>query len=129
MLKEEEDKQTEADVLSCLERLGHQVETLAVFNDVVSIVEKLKEFTPDVVFNLTESFHSNRANEPEHSGLAGTDAGALHGGEARWADPVQGQSARQEGAALSQAEGAALRHFAGIAPVEAAAAVLFSLLL
>ena len=64
VLKEEEDKQTEADVLSCLEKLGHQVETLAVFNDVVSIVEKLKEFTPDVVFNLTESFHSNRAHEP-----------------------------------------------------------------
>jgi D-alanine-D-alanine ligase len=64
VLKEEEDKQTEADVLSCLTKLGHQVETLAVFNDVVSIVEKLKEFTPDVVFNLTESFHSNRAHEP-----------------------------------------------------------------
>jgi len=64
ILQEDEDKQTEADVLSCLEKLGHQVETLAVFNDVVSIVEKLKEFTPDVVFNLTESFHSNRAHEP-----------------------------------------------------------------
>jgi D-alanine-D-alanine ligase len=64
VLKQEEDKQTEADVLSCLKKLGHQVETLAVFNDVVSIVEKLKEFVPDVVFNLTESFHSNRANEP-----------------------------------------------------------------
>jgi len=64
VLKEDEDKETEADVLSCLEKLGHQVETLAVFNDVVSIVEKLKEFTPDVVFNLTESFHSNRAHEP-----------------------------------------------------------------
>jgi D-alanine-D-alanine ligase len=64
VLKEDEDKQTEADVLSCLQRLGHQVETLAVFDDVVSIVEKLKEFTPDVVFNLTESFHSNRAHEP-----------------------------------------------------------------
>jgi D-alanine-D-alanine ligase len=64
VLEEEEDKQTEADVLSCLEKLGHQVETLAVFDDVVSIVEKLKEFMPDVVFNLTESFHSNRAHEP-----------------------------------------------------------------
>ena len=53
VLKQEEDKQTEADVLSCLKKLGHQVETLAVFNDVVSIVEKLKEFVPDVVFNLT----------------------------------------------------------------------------
>jgi D-alanine-D-alanine ligase len=64
VLKEDEDKQTEADVLACLERLGHQVETLAVFDDVVSIVGKLKEFAPDVVFNLTESFHSNRAHEP-----------------------------------------------------------------
>lgn len=63
-LKEHEGKQTEADVLACLGRLGHEVETLAVFNDVVSIVEKLRTFTPDVVFNLTESFHSNRANEP-----------------------------------------------------------------
>jgi D-alanine-D-alanine ligase len=64
VLKEDEDKQTEADVLACLERLGHQVETLAVFDDVVSTVGKLKEFAPDVVFNLTESFHSNRAHEP-----------------------------------------------------------------
>ncbi len=64
VLKEEEDKQTEADVLACLQRLGHEVETLAVFDDVVSIVEKIKAFAPDVVFNLTESFHSNRAHEP-----------------------------------------------------------------
>ena len=63
-LKDEEDKPTEADVLACLQRLGHEVDTLAVFDDVVCIVEKLKNFAPEVVFNLTESFHSNRANEP-----------------------------------------------------------------
>jgi D-alanine-D-alanine ligase len=63
-LKEEEDKPTEADVLACLQRLGHEVDTLAVFDDVVCIVEKLKHFAPEVVFNLTESFHSNRAHEP-----------------------------------------------------------------
>jgi D-alanine-D-alanine ligase len=63
-LKDEEDKPTEADVLACLQRLGHEVETLAVFDDVVCIVEKLKNFAPEVVFNLTESFHSNRAHEP-----------------------------------------------------------------
>jgi D-alanine-D-alanine ligase len=28
------------------------------------MVEKLKSFAPDVVFNLTESFHSSRAHEP-----------------------------------------------------------------
>ncbi|HYL34480.1 MAG TPA: ATP-grasp domain-containing protein [Bryobacteraceae bacterium] len=64
ILKEQEDKQTEADVLACLQRLGHEVETLAVFDDVVAIVEKLKTFAPEVVFNLTESFHSKRAHEP-----------------------------------------------------------------
>ncbi len=63
-LKDEEDKPTEADVLACLQRLGHDVDTLAVFDDVVCIVEKLKSFAPEVVFNLTESFHSSRAHEP-----------------------------------------------------------------
>jgi D-alanine-D-alanine ligase len=63
-LKEQEDKPTEADVLGCLQKLGHEVETLAVFNDAVAIVDKLKSFAPEVVFNLTESFHSNRAHEP-----------------------------------------------------------------
>ena len=63
-LKEQEDKETEADVLACLQRLGHEVETLAVFDDVVAIIEKLKVFAPDVVFNLTESFRSDRAQEP-----------------------------------------------------------------
>jgi D-alanine-D-alanine ligase len=63
-LKEEEDKPTEADVLAGLQRLGHEVDTLAVFDDVACIVEKLKSFAPEVVFNLTESFHCNRAHEP-----------------------------------------------------------------
>jgi len=62
-LKEQEDKETEADVLACLKRLGHEVETLAVFDDVLPIVEKVRSFAPDVVFNLTESFHSDRAHE------------------------------------------------------------------
>ena len=60
----EEDKPTEADVLRCLKRLGHEVETLAVFDNVAGIVEKLKAYTPDVVFNLTESFYHDRSHEP-----------------------------------------------------------------
>jgi D-alanine-D-alanine ligase len=63
-LREKEGKATEADVLTCLGKLGHEVETLPVFSDVASIVEKIKTYAPDVVFNLTESFHSNRAHEP-----------------------------------------------------------------
>src|SRR5258708_10832383 len=60
----EEDKPTEADVLCCLKRLGHDVETLAVYDNVTSIVEKLKSYAPDVVFNLSESFYHDRAHEP-----------------------------------------------------------------
>jgi D-alanine-D-alanine ligase len=60
----EEDKPTEADVLRCLKRLGHDVETLAVYDNVTDIVEKLKSYAPDVVFNLSESFYQDRSHEP-----------------------------------------------------------------
>jgi D-alanine-D-alanine ligase len=61
---EEEDKPAEADVLRCLQRLGHEVETLPVFDNVVEVVEKLKASAPDLVFNLTESFYHDRSHEP-----------------------------------------------------------------
>jgi D-alanine-D-alanine ligase len=60
----DEDKPTEADVLRCLRRLGHDVDTLAVFDNVTAIVDKLKTYTPDVVFNLSESFYHDRSHEP-----------------------------------------------------------------
>lgn len=63
-LAEEEDKATEADVIRCLRRMGHEVETLAVFDDVTAVIEKIRAFTPYVVFNLTESVHGERAHEP-----------------------------------------------------------------
>jgi D-alanine-D-alanine ligase len=63
-LRKQEDKPTEADVLAALKRLGHEVETLGAFDDVAAIIETIKRFAPEVVFNLTESFHDNRANEP-----------------------------------------------------------------
>jgi D-alanine-D-alanine ligase len=60
----EEQRPTEADVMKSLVRLGHSVETLPVFDNVGDILEKLRNCVPDVVFNLTESFHHNRAHEP-----------------------------------------------------------------
>jgi D-alanine-D-alanine ligase len=60
----EEDKPTEADVLGCLARLGHEVETLSVFDNVTGIVEKLRTYAPDIVFNLSESFYHDRSHEP-----------------------------------------------------------------
>jgi D-alanine-D-alanine ligase len=64
ILRQREDKPTEADVITGLRSLGHEVETLAVFDDVLAIIEKVKAFQPDIVFNLSESFHYDRAHEP-----------------------------------------------------------------
>ena len=63
-LRTEEEKPTEADVLACLRKLGHDVETLAVYDDVKVVLEKKDSFRPDVVFNLCETFFSDRAHEP-----------------------------------------------------------------
>jgi D-alanine-D-alanine ligase len=68
-LKQEEGKPTEADVLSALQRLGHEAETLAVFNNVTAIIDKLKTFAPEVVFNLSESFYHDRSHEPNITAL------------------------------------------------------------
>ena len=63
-LREKEDRPTEADVLECVASLGHEVDTLAVYEGVSDIVEKIRSFAPDVVFNLCESFFNDRAKEP-----------------------------------------------------------------
>jgi D-alanine-D-alanine ligase len=63
-LREKENKPTEADVLASLARLGHEAETLAVYDDVVDMVQKIRSYRPDVVFNLSESFDDRRAHEP-----------------------------------------------------------------
>ena len=63
-LRTEEEKPTEADVLTCLRKLGHDVETLAVYDVVKAVFDKVETFKPDVVFNLCETFFSDRAHEP-----------------------------------------------------------------
>ena len=60
----QEDKTAEASVLSSLERLGHDVVTMAVFDNVGDVFDKIKSCAPDLVFNQCESFHDNRAQEP-----------------------------------------------------------------
>jgi D-alanine-D-alanine ligase len=62
-LLKQEQKPTEADVLECLQRLGHNVETLPVFDNVTHIVDKLTTCAPDIVFNLSESFYHDRSHE------------------------------------------------------------------
>jgi D-alanine-D-alanine ligase len=60
----QEYKTAEANVLASLERLGHEVATMAVFDNVANVFDKIKSFAPDVVFNQCESFYDNRAHEP-----------------------------------------------------------------
>jgi D-alanine-D-alanine ligase len=63
-LRTEEEKPTEADVLACLRKLGHEVDTLAIYDEVKVVFDKVEAFKPDVVFNLCETFLSDRSHEP-----------------------------------------------------------------
>jgi D-alanine-D-alanine ligase len=51
-------------VITALRKLGHEVDTMALYDDVPAIVEKLRGGSPDVVFNLCESFFNDRVHEP-----------------------------------------------------------------
>jgi D-alanine-D-alanine ligase len=62
-LRDEENSPTEADVISCLRKLGHEVETLALYDNVVAVIDKVRTFEPDIAFNLCESFFNERSNE------------------------------------------------------------------
>lgn len=63
-LRTEEQKPTEADVITCLRALGHDVEQLAVYDKVGDMFDRITKFAPDVVFNLCESFFLDRSHEP-----------------------------------------------------------------
>jgi D-alanine-D-alanine ligase len=65
-LREEEDRATEADVISALGKLGHQVETMAVYDDALAVKEGARP--PRCGFNLCESFLMNDAMS-RHSAL------------------------------------------------------------
>jgi D-alanine-D-alanine ligase len=60
----QEDKTAESNILASLQHLGHEVVPMAVFDNVPDVVDRIKSFAPDVVFNQCESFHDNRALEP-----------------------------------------------------------------
>ena len=60
----EEAKPAEANVLTSLQRLGHEVDNMAVFDNVIDVVGRIHSFAPDVVFNQCESFRDDRSLEP-----------------------------------------------------------------
>ncbi len=59
-----EDQPTEADVFAALQRLGHEVEKMPIFDDIAPVLERVKSFAPEIVFNLAEAVHSDRSYEP-----------------------------------------------------------------
>ncbi|MFH1507024.1 MAG: ATP-grasp domain-containing protein [Candidatus Omnitrophota bacterium] len=51
------DWDTEYDVFSALEELGHEASLFGLYNDVGMLLEEIREFKPDIIFNLTEVFN------------------------------------------------------------------------
>ncbi len=54
---DENNMYTERDVYEALTANGYEVRKLGVFNDILPILEEVREFKPDVVFNLVEVYN------------------------------------------------------------------------
>lgn len=50
---------TEYDVVTTLREMGHEVLPLGVFDDLGVIRRAIREFKPDIAFNILEEFHGN----------------------------------------------------------------------
>ncbi|MDQ3262240.1 MAG: ATP-grasp domain-containing protein [Myxococcota bacterium] len=76
---------TERDVVQALRELGHQPRLFGLYDDLGRLVSTLQQDPPDLVFNLSEAFRTDRRHEPHIAGLlelmkvpyTGTDPAAL----------------------------------------------------
>ncbi|PIR23237.1 MAG: hypothetical protein COV44_03790 [Deltaproteobacteria bacterium CG11_big_fil_rev_8_21_14_0_20_45_16] len=59
----------EVSVKRALQRLGHEVVLIGVFNDITRLITELNEIKPDLIFNMVESFNNNRNLEPQVVGV------------------------------------------------------------
>lgn len=60
----------EADVIHTLEKkLGFEVKAFGVFDNVHPLIEEIKLFQPNIIFNMCESFRNERNYEPNIAGL------------------------------------------------------------
>ncbi len=64
-----EKQSTEFHIVKVLRELGHIVTIVGVFDEVEPIIHKIKEYKPDIVFNLTEQFRNNRWLDKNVAGL------------------------------------------------------------
>lgn len=56
-----DDCKTYRHVLDALRELGHTTETLALYDNLDLVRQKLQVFQPDIIFNLADQFNNNRA--------------------------------------------------------------------
>ncbi|MBI2608667.1 MAG: ATP-grasp domain-containing protein [Deltaproteobacteria bacterium] len=61
LIQQDPDWKTEKDIIRVLKKLGHNIKILVLYNNLEKLIQEIKEFKPDVVFNLTESFRNERA--------------------------------------------------------------------
>ena len=64
-----DDWAAEAHVLAALQKLGHEVRTIGVYDEPGTIIDEIKAYPPDVVFNLTEHFNDRSAYDRNVAGL------------------------------------------------------------
>lgn len=60
---------TEYHVIGALRDLGHEVTVLGAVSNIATVIEKLTENRPDIVFNLTEAFEGDRQLDKNIAGL------------------------------------------------------------
>jgi len=64
-----DDWAVEAHVIGALRKLGHEVRTIGVWDEPGMIIDEIKNYPPDVVFNLTEHFNEVSAYDRNVAGL------------------------------------------------------------
>ncbi len=66
---DENNMYTERDVYEALLANGYEVRRLGIFNDIAVLLEEIKEFKPDVVFNLVEVYNDKTTLEKNIAAL------------------------------------------------------------
>lgn len=66
---DENNMYTEKDVYQALLANGYEVRRLGLFNDITPLLEEIKEFNPDVVFNLVEVYNDKTTLEKNVAAL------------------------------------------------------------
>ena len=60
----DQDMKTESQVFQALQKLGHEVRLLGIHDDILPLENLSRSWKPDLVFNLSEAFKSDRKFEP-----------------------------------------------------------------